>query len=161
MVELPQPPIPALQLIARVRVTLGEPLELGRTLGPTQPRRRIIPISGGELSGPLLSGRVLPGGADWQLVYDDGMAVIDTRYTLQADDGALISIATSGVRDGPPEVLARLARGEPVDPAKYCFRVTIRYETSAPAHAWLNRVVAVAGAVRLADEVVYDAYALR
>jgi Protein of unknown function (DUF3237) len=58
-------------------------------------------------------------------------------------------------------VLARLARGEPVDPAVYYFRVAIRYETSAAKHAWLNRILAIASAIRLADEVIYDAYAVR
>jgi hypothetical protein len=153
-----QPPSPSLELITRVRADLGKPLELGRT--PVG-LRRVIPIAGGEFEGPRLSGIVLPGGADWQIVHDDGMATIDTRYTLQAADGALISIATAGVRHGPPEVIERLRRGEVVDPSTYYFRVTVRYETAAPAHAWLNRIVAVAAAVRLADQVIYDAYAVR
>jgi Protein of unknown function (DUF3237) len=154
----PSPPSPTLELITRVRADLGEPLELGRTHWG---RRRVIPIAGGEFSGPLLTGRVLPGGADWQVVHDDGMATIDTRYTLQASDGGLISVETSGVRDGPPAVLERIRRGEPVDPTTYYFRVAIRYETAAPAHRWLNRIVAVGSAVRLAEQVVYDAYVLR
>ena len=158
MVDPALPPTPTLELIARVSVTLGEPLELGVTHWG---RRRVIPIAGGQFDGPLLSGTVLPGGADWQVVHEDGMATIDTRYTLQAQDGGLISVATSGVRDGPPEVLERLRRGEPVDPATYYFRVAIRYETAAPEHRWLNRIVAVGAAVRLADQVVYDAYVVR
>lgn len=135
---------PVLELIARVRATLGRPLELGRT---PWGRRRVIPVAGGEFDGPRLSGIVLPGGADWQVVHDDGAASIDTRYTLECHDGALISVATRGVRHGPPEVLDRLARGERVDPTTYYFRVSIQYETSAPAYAWLNQVVAVASAV--------------
>jgi hypothetical protein len=156
--DFSEPVEPQLELIARFRVTLGEPLELGQTQWG---RRRVIPIAGGEFEGPRLRGKVIPGGADWQVVHTDGMATIDTRYTLQADDGSLISVATNGVRDGPPEVLARLARGEPVDPAVYYFRVAIRYETSAAKHAWLNRILAIASAIRLADEVIYDAYAVR
>lgn len=38
--------------------------------------------------------------------------------------------------------------------------VSIQYETGAEAYRWLNRIVAVASAVRLADQVIYDAYAL-
>lgn len=152
-----EPVVPSLELIARFRVTLGAPLEVGETHWG---RRRVIPITGGEFSGPKLTGTVLPGGADWQVVHDDGMATIDTRYTLVADDGALISVATSGVRDGPADVLAALGRGEPVNPRAYYFRVAIRYETASPQHAWLNRVVAIGSAIRLADEVVYDAYAV-
>lgn len=149
---------PTLELIARFRVALGEPLELGHT---PWGRRRVIPIAGGEFDGPLLAGRVLPGGADWQVVHEDGMATIDTRYTLQCTDGALVYVATRGVRDGPPDVLERIARGEAVDPTAYYFRVCLQYETSAEAHGWLNRVVAVASALRLADRVVYDAYVVR
>jgi Protein of unknown function (DUF3237) len=154
----PEPIPPSLQLITRLRATLAEPLELGHT---PWGRRRVIGITGGEFDGPLLSGKVLPGGADWQIVHEDGTATIDTRYTLQCHDGALISVATRGARRGPREVLERIARGEPVDPAEYYFRVSIQYETSAPQYEWLNWVVAVASAVRLQDQVLYDAYVVR
>lgn len=152
-----QPVSPGLDLIGRCRADLGEPLELGQT---PWGRRRIIPIVGGVFDGPRLSATILSGGADWQVVHEDGMAAIDTRYTLQTRDGALISVATRGVRHGPPDVLRRLADGQPVDPGEYYFRVSIQYETGAGAYWWLNRIVAVASAVRLADQVMYDAYAL-
>jgi hypothetical protein len=158
MVDGFEPVEPGLELIARFHVALGQPLEVGQTQWG---QRRVIPIEGGYFDGPLLSGTVVPGGADWQVVHDDGMATIDTRYTLQSNDGALISVATAGVRDGPSQVLERLARGEPVDPASYYFRVSIRYETANAEHAWLNRIVAVGSAIRLAHQVVYDAYVLR
>jgi hypothetical protein len=157
VVEPIQPVEPRLELIGRCRADLGEPLELGHT---PWGRRRVIPIVGGEFDGPRLSATILVGGADWQVIHEDGMAAIDTRYTLQTHDEALISVATRGVRHGPPEVLRRLADGQPVDPAEYYFRVSIQYETGAEAYRWLNRIVAVASAVRLVDQVIYDAYAL-
>jgi hypothetical protein len=153
-----EPVAPSLELLTRVRATLAEPLELGQT---PWGRRRVIGVTGGEFDGPLLSGRVLPGGADWQIVHEDGTASIDTRYTLECHDGALISVATRGCRRGPREVLERIAAGDAVDPSEYYFRVSIRYETSAPRYQWLNWVVAVASAVRLADQVMYDAYVVR
>jgi hypothetical protein len=156
-VEPIQPVEPRLELIGRCRADLGEPLELGHT---PWGRRRIIPILGGEFDGPRLSATIVAGGADWQVIHDDGMAAIDTRYTLQTHDEALISVATRGVRHGPPDVLRRLADGQPVDPAEYYFRVAIQYETGAADYRWLNQVVAVASAVRLADQVIYDAYVL-
>jgi hypothetical protein len=156
-VEPTRPGQPQLDFIGRCRADLGEPLELGQT---PWGRRRIIPIAGGEFDGPRVSATILPGGADWQVVHEDGMAAIDTRYTLQTQDDALISVATRGVRHGPPEVLRRLAEGQPVDPAEYYFRVSIQYETGAAAYLWLNRIVAVASAVRLPDQVIYDAYAV-
>lgn len=150
-------PEPGLSRVARVHVDLG-PVQ---TLGPTPAGvRRVIPITGGTIDGPRLRGEILPGGADWQLVHDDGTALIDTRYTARTDDGALIYLATSGVRHGPPEVLARLAAGEDVDPATYYFRVTVRLEAGDPAYTWVNRTVFVAYAARLAGAVVYDLYAV-
>ena len=156
-VEPIQPVEPRLELIGRCRADLGEPLELGQT---PWGRRRIIPIVGDEFDGPRESATILAGGADWQVIHEDGMAAIDTRYTLQTQDEALISVATRGVRHGPPDVLRRLADGQPVDPAEYYFRVSIQYETGAAGYRWLNQIVAVASAVRLADQVIYDAYAL-
>jgi hypothetical protein len=153
-----EPVAPRLELITRLRATLAEPLELGQT---PWGRRRVIGITGGDFDGPLLSGRVLPGGADWQIVHEDGSATIDTRYTLQSHDGALIYVATRGCRTGPREVLGRIAAGETVDPSEYYFRVSVQYETSAAQYEWLNWVVAVASALRLANAVMYDAYILR
>ncbi|MGH2894151.1 MAG: DUF3237 domain-containing protein [Solirubrobacteraceae bacterium] len=152
-----EPVQPRLELLGHFRAELGEPLELGHT---PWGRRRVIPIAGGEFDGPRLRGTVLAGGADWQVVHADGTATIDTRYTLQTHDGALISVATQGVRHGPAEVLGRIAAGELVDPSEYYFRVSIRYEVAEAEYGWLNRIVAVASAVRLANTVVYDAYAV-
>ena len=95
-------------------ITLAPPLEMGVSpLG----RRRIIEITGGQFTGERLSGKVLPGGADWQLVRADGVAYLDTRYTLETHDGALIYVQNRGYRHGPAEVIERLARGEMVESA--------------------------------------------
>jgi hypothetical protein len=57
-------------------VTVGPPLELGTThLG----RRRIIPITGGTVEGRRLQGKILPGGADWQIIRGDGVAELEAR----------------------------------------------------------------------------------
>ncbi|HTG12827.1 MAG TPA: DUF3237 domain-containing protein [Candidatus Eisenbacteria bacterium] len=120
--------------------------------------RRIIPITDGRVEGPRFSGEVLPGGADWQIVRVDGGAELEARYTVRTPDGALVYVRNIGLRCGPPEVLARLGRGEVVDPATYYFRTTPRFETGAPAHAWLNDVIAVGSAVRRADAVILDFY---
>jgi hypothetical protein len=143
--------------IAHVRVELDPVL----TVGPTaQGLRRIIPIVGGSIEGERLRGQILPGGADWQLVDDTGTAYIDTRYTARTTDGALVYLATTGVRHGPPEVLERVAAGEPVDPREYYFRVGVRLEAGDARYAWLARTLFVAYAARFADAVVYDLYAL-
>src|SRR5438876_12320779 len=94
--------------------------------------RSIVPVTGGDFEGPRLRGRVLPGGSDWTLLRSDGVLELDLRITLEADDGALIYMNSFGLRHGPPEVLAALARGDSVDPAQYYFRTAPRFETSAP-----------------------------
>src|SRR3954468_15654325 len=101
-----------LQPLYRAEITLAPAQELGAT---PQGRRRIIPITGGRFEGARLSGRILAGGADWQLIRPDGVASLEARYTMQTADGALIYVQNIGYRDGPPEVIRRLAAGEAVD----------------------------------------------
>jgi Protein of unknown function (DUF3237) len=139
------------------RVELAEVVSLGQTpLG----ERRVINITGGTFKGDLLHGRVRPGGADWQLVRADGAADLDARYTLETATGALLQVRSQGLRHGPPEILARLAAGEAVDPARYYFRTVLRFETSATDLDWLNRVIAVAHGARLPRAVQLNAFEL-
>ena len=153
-----EPAAATLDFVARVRADVEPPRVIGETqLG----ERRIVPIAGGEVSGPQIEGRILPGGADWQIVRPDGTAWLEARYTVETDDGALIYVRNLGLRHGPPEVLERLRRGEPVDPSDYYFRSTPRFESSHPRYEWLNLIVAVASGARLADEVLLDVYAVR
>ena len=120
--------------------------------------RRIIGILGGSVSGSKLSGRVLPGGADWQIIRADGAADIQARYTIETETGGRILVNSEGLRHGPAEVIAALARGEEVDPALYYFRTVMRFETSDPQAAWLNRILAIARGKREARSVTLDVY---
>jgi hypothetical protein len=120
--------------------------------------RAIAPITGGTFEGPRLRGKVLPGGGDWTLLRTDGVLELDLRLTLETDDGALIYLASFGLRHGPPEVLAALGRGEPVDPSRYYFRTAPRFETSAPQYAFLNRLVAIAVGDRRASGPIYSIF---
>src|SRR5271167_2080616 len=141
-----------------LEVTLEPIRDLGETpLG----RRHIIGITGGTFSGPRLSGRILPGGADWQVIRSDGVAYLDARYTLETGDGALIYVNNQGYRHGPKEVIERLARGEDMDPALYYMRTTPWFETSAPAYAWLNRSVCVGTGARRAAGVELEFFEVK
>lgn len=153
-----EPVTPALEPIFRASVAVGPPRVIGRVAAG---ERRIVDILGGEATGPRLTGKVLPGGADWQIVRDDGTAVLEARYTIETADGALVYVRNLGYRHGPPEVLAAIARGEEVDPARYYFRTTPAFETAAPALDWLNRTVVVCSAVRTRERVIVDFYAVR
>ncbi|WTW97890.1 DUF3237 family protein [Streptomycetaceae bacterium NBC_01309] len=153
----PEPPVPGLDFLARFRVAVDPVRHLGETPWGD---RRIIPITGGAFDGPRLAGAILPGGGDWQVVHADGAADIDTRYTLRTHDGALIHLTTTGLRHGPPDVMARLAGGGAVDPRAYYFRLVLRFETGDERYAWLNRTIGIAAGMRAPDAVVYDAYTL-
>lgn len=113
----------------------------------------MIPITGGRFTGERLSGRVLPGGADWQVIRADGVADLDARYTLETGDGALIYVRNKGYRHGPDEVMKRLAAGEAVDPTLYYMRTTPWFETGDSRYAWLNRIVCVGTGARRASSV--------
>ena len=144
--------------LMHVEVTLEPVQDLGETpLG----RRRIIGITGGKFSGARLSGRILPGGADWQVIRSDGVACLDARYTLETSDGALIYVNNKGYRHGPKEAMERLSRGEDVDPTLIYTRTTPWFETSAPQYAWLNRSICVATGARRAAAVELDFYEVK
>src|SRR5579872_3384707 len=117
---------PELRFSFEVAVDVQTPLDLGQTHAG---HRRIVSIGGGLVSGSKLQGRVLPGGADWQILRPDGTADLDARYTIESQDGALIYVVNRGVRHGPADVLARLNQGERVDPASYYFRSAASFET--------------------------------
>jgi hypothetical protein len=114
----------ALRLVMELYVEIGPALEVGVT---PHGFRRVIPITGGTFEGPDLRGIVLPGGADWNLRRAEGVAEIWARYTLQTDDGALISVTNAG-----------LTRGTPGAPDRYA-RTTPSFEVGDERYAWLAR----------------------
>jgi len=141
-----------------VRITAAPSQKLGTVPHGT---RIIVPVTGGDFDGPRLRGKILPGGGDWLLLRADGVLELDLRITLETDDHALIYMTFQGLRHGPPDAIAALGRGEVVDPARYYFRTVPRFETSAEAYAFLNRIVTVGvgetrpdGAVHRIDEIL-------
>ncbi len=147
-----------LEPLLRAEITLAAPQELGDT---PHGRRRVIPITGGSFRGERLSGRVLPGGADWQVIRADGIAELDARYTLETADRALIYVRNFGYRHGPADVIRRLTVGEPVDPALYYMRTTPRFETGAERYRWLNGLICVASGARRAASVELEVFAVQ
>jgi len=134
-----------------LRVQVGPPMEFGQVPAG---RRRVIPILGGTFDGPDIRGTVLPGGADWQIVRDDGLAELDTRYALQTDGGSLIYIQNPGIRHAAPAVTKKLLAGEPVDPSKVYFRTVPNFETSAAELQWLTRAIFIGLGERHPDVVI-------
>lgn len=152
----PQTPAPSVQpprltLAMTLRVQVGPPMEMGQV---PRGRRRIIPILGGTFEGPAIRGKVLPGGADWQIVRADGLAELDTRYALQTDQGGLVYIQNAGIRHAPPDVTKKLLAGEAVDPSQVYFKTVPTFETSAPELQWLTRAIFIGTGERHPAEVV-------
>ena len=150
---LPAPP--ALIPMTQVRCEVTALVTLGA--GPYG-ERRYIPLGGGTVEGPELNGTLVEGGVDWQINRADGVLDIAAHYVIKADDGGLIEVTSEGMRHGPAEVMARLARGENVPRDEYFFRTLVRFQTGAPQWLHLNKVMALACGRREARRVILDYY---
>lgn len=151
----PLPAAPALLPMTRIHCEVGTLV----TLGPAKyGERRYVPLGTGTVLGPELNGTLVEGGVDWQINRSDGVLDIAAHYVIRADDGALIEVQSDGMRHGPAEVLARLARGEVVARDEYFFRTLMRFQTGAPQWVHLNKVMALACGQREAKRVVLDVY---
>jgi len=144
------PAPPRLTLAFELRATVGPPMEVGDV---ARGRRRIVAITGGTFEGPGLRGKVLPGGADWQIIRPDGFSELDTRYTLETDKGQIIYVQNAGIRHAAPDVIKRLLAGEAVDPSLVYFRTVPTFETSSPELQWLTRAIFVGTGERYPNDV--------
>ena len=135
-----------LEFAFTVRASLAAPIAIGQA---PDGLRRFVPITGGTFAGPLLSGKVVPGSGDWQIVRSDGALNAEARYILETEDGVLIAVNNRGVRHAPPEVMAKLNRGELVPAKSYYFRTSATFEAPVGSrHEWVNRTLFVATAER-------------
>jgi len=119
--------------------------------------RRIIPIVGGEVKGEV-NGKVLPFGADFQIIRPNELIELEAKYAFETDDGAVVYVENKGIRFGPLELLQKLKRGEPVDPNLIYFRTVPKFETGHENYRWLMQHIFVATAARHADRVVIDVH---
>jgi hypothetical protein len=120
--------------------------------------RRIIPITGGEVRGEGISGKVLAFGADFQIIRPNELIELEAKYAFETDDGAVVYVENKGIRFGPIDLLQKLKRGEPVDPNLIYFRTVPRFETGAENYRWLMQHIFIASAARHADRVVIDVH---
>jgi hypothetical protein len=140
------------EFIFEARVTVNAPLVVGQI---SHGLRRVVPITGGHFAGPGIKGRVVPGGADWQIVRPDGVIDIHARYTLETDDGVLIMVDNRGMRHAPPAVMERLSKGHAVPGAEYYFRTVAQFEAPIGSrYEWLNRAIFIGVAERHPDSAV-------
>jgi hypothetical protein len=144
-------PTPQLNFFADLSVQVGTPQEVGQTVHGL---RRLIPIVAGTVQGQGWTARVLPGGADFQLLVNDRMAELDARYVLETDGGDLIYVQNRAIRTASPEVMAQLVRGEVVDPQSVYFRCSPSFETASKSLAWISERFFIGTGARHPDKVV-------
>ena len=120
--------------------------------------RRIIPITGGEVKGEGISGKVCPFGADFQIIRPNELIELEAKYAFETDDGAVVYVENKGLRFGPIDLLQKLKRGEPVDPKLIYFRTVPKFETGSAKYRWLMENLFVGSAARHADRVVIDVH---
>ena len=152
--ELPKP---KLDHVCQLQVHLDPVLEMGPGRSG---HRRIIPIIGGTVTGDRIEGEVMNLGADWQTVFENGLAELDTRYAIKTHDGAIIEVKNYGFRHGPKEVIQAIANGETVDPSSYYMRTHARLDTGDPRYDWVNKSLFVGTGARMENTVVVDIYQL-
>jgi uncharacterized protein DUF3237 len=142
---------PGLSFVGELSAAVGPPIDVGTT---PHGIRRIVPILAGEMTGPRLAGKLLPGGTDYQIWRPDGVTEIHARYVIEAPSGALLYVEASGLRRAPAAIMERLYRGEQVDQGSIYFRTVPRFETSDPEFAWAMQSIFLCAGARHPDRVV-------
>ncbi len=121
------------ELVMNLVVTCSKPEPMGPSNAAKDGKRgNIWPIIGGRFWGPRISGKVVPGGADFPVVRPDNIVVVDAFYRLQADDGTIIIIHNLGLAY-PPD-----ANGRRI------YRLTPTFTTVEGPHDWLNKSIFIA-----------------
>ena len=118
-------------------------------------------VTGGEVLGPRLRGKLRPVGADWGTVRSDGVLAIDARITFELDDGALIYAHYHGLGELGADGHAKFLAGEL--PPRFPLRTAPVFRTAHPDYQWLHRrqCVGVGEADLASFTVRYDVYAIR
>jgi acyl-coenzyme A thioesterase PaaI-like protein len=129
---VPDVEAPQTELVLEAFVEIDPAVEVGASdLGT----RRFIPITGGRFVGRGLRGKVMAGGADWQLERPDGVLELDALYALEADDGAVIIVENHGV--------ASVTEADGSRPAERYLRTVPSFRAPQGEHDWLNKGVFV------------------
>jgi len=141
---------PQLAFVCEIKVKIDQPLIIGQT---PHGFRRVIPLMGGTFEGPDIAGEILEGGADWQLIRDDGVTELEAHYQLKTTDGVIIYLKNVGLRVATPEISGKIARGEVVSPNEYYFTTLPKFEVAASKYEWMNNTIFIAKGIRNADNV--------
>ena len=149
-------PPPTLEHLCDLAVTIAAPVEVGQTPAGL---RRMIPITGGTVTGPLVKGKVLAGGADFQLILEGGThAHLDARYVIELDDGSRVFVQNTALRVASHENSQRIMSGQPVNPDEVYFRCQPKLEATTPKWAWLSESQFIGTGRRAPDGVFLSFY---
>jgi hypothetical protein len=127
---------PKLEFVYECDATLSDALPFGQTLEGT---RRVIPITGGRVTGPQIRGQLVGGGFDWNLSRSDGASMVDASYYLRTDDGVIIRITNRGVGGPPAAAAGRRAGGAGAAAEAFLMFTTPSFETPIGKYDWLTR----------------------
>ena len=151
-----QHPVPTLEFAFAAAVSVSPRFSLGQVHGG---ERRVIPITGGTVTGPRVNGKVLAGGADFQLILEGGtQAHLDARYVIELDDGSRVFVQNTALRVASLENSQRIMQGQPVNPDEIYFRCQPKLEATAPQWAWLSESQFVGTGRRAPDGVFLSFY---
>lgn len=122
------PPVhnPATEFVFTIFATIEGVLAVGETASG---QIRAIPITGGEVVGEAIAGRVIPGGADWQRTRSDGVTEIEATYALELADKTLVKVVNRGIIVPP------------ADGAETYFRTAIEFAAPDGKWQWLNEAI--------------------
>ena len=149
-------PPPTLEHLCDLAVTIAAPVEVGQTPAGL---RRMIPITGGTVTGPRLNGKVMAGGADFQLILNGGtQAHLDARYVIELDDGSRVFVQNTALRVASQENSQRIMSGQPVNPDEVYFRCQPKLEATTPQWAWLSESQFIGTGRRAPDGVFLSFY---
>jgi len=152
---------PQLELAFHVRLDFAAGPRIRFTPAHKSVTRGHVGLAGGEVSGPRLSGRVVPhSGGDWPAMWGSGLIEFEAHYMLEADDGTPVYIHNRGLAWSSPEAMAQIEAGESLGPEDSYCRITPRFEAPAGAHEWLTRTIFVGTAERRGDSTFFDYYAV-
>jgi hypothetical protein len=139
---------PATELAFTIFATIEGVLSVGDT---ATGQIRAIPITGGEVVGEGIAGRVIPGGADWQRTRPDGVTEIEATYALELADGTLVKVVNRGL-------IVPSAPG-----SSAYFRTAIEFTAPNGPYQWLNEAIflcSAGGAEGRPGTVQVDVYKL-
>jgi hypothetical protein len=150
---------PQLEHVATIEVDVDTPITVGKTVDGV---RRVVPIRGGRVHGPDLTGRVLNAGADFQQYPTEDLAYLVADYVLELDDGHHIMVENRALRTGNPEDLRKVMAGETVDPARIYFRCVPRLTADETGpYGWMNRTLFIGTGQRRPHGVQIDVFRVR